>query len=156
MATIEQYITGKVCEQLKLTFSIMDTAKAPLKGTDIGDIMLANVKELAPKKITFDEAIALVETSEKCAIGARVCLAVHKNAPHTEAVFLDDLAAGMTKAGKARSVTKTEAIETIKKYSKKPIIVSKVSGRYAEICPTWPKRCLYWNMEKHKLKCIKR
>jgi len=156
MATIEEYASGEVCNQLKQSFSIMDTASAPLKGTKIGDIMLSKVKELAPKKITLDQAVEMIETSGQCAVGQRVCLAVHKEAPCTESVFLDDLSEGMAKAGKARIVDKTEAIAIIKKYAKNPIIASKVSGKYAEICPTWPKRCLYWNMEKHKLKCILR
>jgi hypothetical protein len=116
--------------------------------------MLANVMKLEPKKIAIDGAVKLIEDSQKCAIGARVCLAVHKDAPVTKSVFLDGLATGMTGVGKARLVTKSQAIEEIKKYGKKPIIVSKVSGKYSEICPTWPLKCLYWNMEKHNLKCI--
>jgi hypothetical protein len=156
MATIEDYTTDVVCKQLKLAFSVFDTAKEPLNGTDIGESMLANVKKLEPKKISINETTKLIENSQKCAIGARVCLAVHKDTPVTESVFLDELAQGMIEAGKARTATKPEAIQTIKKYGKNPIIVSKVSGKYSEICPTWPKRCLYWNMEKYKLKCINR
>ncbi len=80
MATINEYTTGKICEQLKLAFSLMDTAKGSLKGTDIGETMLANVKKMMPKKITFDKAIELIEASENYAISPRVCLAVHKDA----------------------------------------------------------------------------
>lgn len=156
MATIEEYTTGKVCEQLKLAFSMMDSAISPLKGSGAGDIMLTTVNKLAPRKITFSQAVELISKSRICAVGARVCLAVHTDAPPTKAVFLDKLAEGMAKAGKAKIASRSEAVKTLEKYSKKPLIVSRVSGNYAEICPTWPKRCLYWNMEKHKLKCIKR
>jgi methylmalonyl-CoA mutase cobalamin-binding subunit len=81
---------------------------------------------------------------------------VHTETPLTESVFLDDLAGGMVEVGKAKFVTKEEAIDNIKKHQKNPIIVSKVSGQHSEICLTWPKKCLYWNMERHKLKCINR
>ena len=156
MATIEDYVSGKVCEQIAKSFSIFDAAgKASLAGTRIGDILSENVGKLAPKKLTLDEAIQLIEDARQCAVGPRVCTAVHTEAPLTESVFLDELADGMVNAGKAAPATKAEAIANLKKY-RKPIIVTKVSGKHAEICPTWAKRCIYWNMEKHRLKCIQR
>ena len=154
MATVQAYISGQVCEQIQQVFSIFDSAQGPLNGNRAGDAMLNAVSALAPQKLSIDEATALIQKSKKCATGHRVCRAVHKGTPLTEAVFLDELAQGMTEAGKATLVTKDEAIKTINAYRKSPIIVSKVSGKYQEICPTWPKKCLYWNMEKHKLKCI--
>ena len=156
MATIQDYMSGKVCEQIKQAFSIFESSEDSLNGTEVGKAMLNNVKKLEPKKLTVDEAIILIQESKQCAIGERVCRSLHKETPLTESVFLDDLAGGMVEAGKARFVTKEEAIDNIKRKKKKPIIVSKVSGKHSEICPTWPKKCLYWNMEKHKLKCINR
>ena len=156
MATVQDYMSGKVCEQIKQAFSIFESVEVPLNGTEVGKAMLNNVNKLEPKKLTIAEAIKLIQESKKCAIGERVCRSFHKETPLTESVFLDDLAAGMVEAGKARFVTQEEAIDNIMKYQKKPIIVSKVSGKHSEICPTWPKKCLYWNMEKHKLKCINR
>ena len=156
MATVEEYVSGKVCEQIAKSFAIFDAAgKSSLAGTRIGDILSENVGKLAPKKLTLDEAIRLIEDAAQCAIGPRVCMAVHTEAPLTESVFLDELAEGMVNAGKAAPATKAEAIANLKKY-RKPIIVTKVSGKHAEICPTWAKRCIYWNMEKHRLKCIQR
>jgi hypothetical protein len=154
MATIQDYKSGKVCEQIKKAFSVFESIKAPLNEIEVGKVMLDNVKELEPKKLRIDEAIKLIQEAKQCAIGDRVCRSLHTEAPVTESVFLDDLAAGMVEAGKAKFATKEEAINNMKKYQKNPIIVSKVSGKYSEICPTWPKKCLYWNMEKHKLKCI--
>ena len=61
----------------------------------------------------------------------------------------------MVKAGKARVVSKEEAVETLKKYGT-PIIVSKVSGQYNEICRSSPKECVYWNAERAGLKCLRR
>lgn len=48
-------------------------------------------------------------------------------------------------AGKAEQATKAEAITNLEKY-RKPIIVTKVSGKHAEICPMWAKPCIYRNM----------
>lgn len=156
MATIQDYMSGKVCEQIKKAFSVFESVEAPLNDTEVGKSMLNNVKQLEPRKLTIDEAIKLIQEAMQCAIGERVCRSLHKETPFTESVFLDDLAAGMVECGRARFVTKEEATDNIKKYQKNPIIVSKVSGKHSEICPTWPKKCLYWNMEKHKLKCIDR
>jgi len=156
MATIEDYTSGKVCDQIRMAFSIFDSAEKSLANSDIGQNLLNAVKKFEPKKLTVGQAIQLVENADQCAIGERVCRAVFTDAPLTETVFLDELAQGMVETGKARSVTKEEAIENIQKYSKKSIIVSKVSGKHSEICFTWPKLCVYWNAEKHGLKCINR
>ena len=152
MATISEYMSGKICEQISLAFSIMDDApKGQLKGTKIGKALLRNVGELEPRKMKVEEAITLIRKSEKCAIGERVCRCLHKEAPLSETVFLDELAVGMVSAGKARFVDVDAAIANVRKYHTGPVVVSKVSGKHMEICRTWAKRCVYWNMEKHKL-----
>ena len=157
MATIEDYVSGKVCEQIAKSFAIFDAAgTSSLAGTRIGNILSENVGKLEPLKLTIDQAIRLIADARQCAVGPRVCQAVHTQTPLTESVFLDELAEGMVQAGKAKPVTKAEAIENLMAYQKHPIIVTKVSGKHAEICPTWAKRCIYWNMEKHRLKCIQR
>ena len=156
MATIKDYTSGKVCDQLKLTFSILDSSKGSLRETRVGNAMLKNIQLLAPRKLTVEQAVALINEARCWAVGDRVCKSVHKDTPATQSVFLDELAEGMAAAGKARLVSRQEAVDNIRAHSKSPIIVSRVSGKPAEICPTWPKRCLYWNMEKHKLKCIQR
>ena len=156
MATIQEYVSGEVCEKIRQAFLIFNSVEGSLNESKIGKAMLNNVNKLEPKKLTIDESIKLIQESKQCAVGERVCRSLHKETPLTESVFLDELAAGMVEAGKARFVNKDEAMDNVRKYQKKPIIVSKVSGKYSEICPTWPKKCLYWNMEKHKLKCINR
>lgn len=154
MATIQDYVSGKVLKQIEQAFEMFHSMGDLLENHDIGKSMLKSVQKLEPKKMKMDEIIELINAAKNCAIGERVCRALHKDTPLTESVFLDELAEGMVKVGKAKFVSKAEAIENIKKYQKNPIIVSKVSGKHSEICPTWPKKCLYWNMEKHKLKCI--
>ena len=156
MATIQEYVSGEVCEKIRQAFLIFNSVEGSLNESKVGKAMLNNVNKLEPKKLTIDESIKLIQESKQCAVGERVCRSLHKETPLTESVFLDELAAGMVEAGKARFVNKDEAMDNVRKYQKKPIIVSKVSGKYSEICPTWPKKCLYWNMEKHKLKCINR
>ena len=157
MATISEYMSGKICEQISLALSIMDDApKGQLKGTKIGKALLRNVGELEPRKMKVEEAITLIRKSEKWAISERVCRCLHPGSPLSETVFLDELAAGMVSAGKARFVDVDAAIANVRKYHTGPIVVSKVSGKYMEICRTWAKRCVYWNMEKHKLQCIQR
>ena len=157
MATISEYMSGKICDQISLALSIMnDTPKDQLNGTKIGKALLRNVGELEPRKMKVEAAITLIRKSEKCAIGERVCRCLHKEAPLSETVFLDELAVGMVLAGKARFVDVDAAIANVRKYHTGPVVVSKVSGKHMEICRTWAKRCVYWNMEKHKLQCIQR
>jgi hypothetical protein len=121
-----------------------------------GRIMLEDVDRLAPRKRTFEQAARMIAAAHHCAVGTRICRAVRPEAPLTRAVFLDALAEEMARAGKARTVTAAEAIANLSAYRKHPIVASRVSGNYAEICPTRAKKCLYWNMEKHKRKCIRR
>ena len=156
MATIEEYASGKVLEQIQKAFAVFHSIGACLCDHEIGKLMLRNVQKMEPRKMSIDDTIRLIQSAKQCAIGDRVCRALHRETPVTESVFLDELASAMVDAGKACFVSTEGAVENLKKYGKKPIIVSKVSGKYAEICPTWPKTCLYWNMEKHKLKCINR
>jgi len=155
MATVQDYMTGRVCEHIRQAFVVFDSVEGSLKDTEVGKTLLKNVAKLEPLKATAEGAINLIKESKQCAIGERVCRCLNKETPLTESVFLDELAAGMVEAGKARFVTKDEAIDNVRKYQKSPIIVSKVSGKHSEICHTLPMRCLYWNMEKHKLKCIR-
>ncbi len=156
MATIQDYVSGKVLNQIEKAFDIFYSIGDSLSNHEVGKAVLKSVRKLEPIKMSAEEAVELIRVSKRCAIGERVCRALHRGTPLTEAVFLDELAEGMVEAGKAKFVSKKEAIENIKKYRKRPIIVSKVSEKHSEVCPTWPEKCLYWNMEKNKLKCIMR
>jgi hypothetical protein len=50
MATIEDYVSGKVCQQIAKSFSIFDAAgDSSLAGTRIGEILLENVRKLDPR-----------------------------------------------------------------------------------------------------------
>jgi hypothetical protein len=156
MANVNDYITRKVLIDTKLALRYLKFVKIPIIGYLIGKKLLNKIKEFEPKLIDLKTASKLIQETEKCAAGERVCRAIHKNSEYTESVFLDELAEGMLKAGKARDVTKEEALNNLKKYLNNPFILSKVSGKDMEICPSSPGECVYWNMERYKLKCLNR
>jgi len=156
MAEVNDYTTGKVLVDIKQTFKVLESVGGSLSGSKIGERMLEEATKFEPRVIDIDGASQLIQESNKCAAGERVCRALFKDSPLTETVFLDELAEGMEKAGKAKYVTKDEAITILKKYPKNPIILSRVSGKYMEICRSWPENCVYWNLEEHGLKCLHR
>jgi hypothetical protein len=156
MAQVTDYTTGKLLTMIKQAFSIFESAKGQLSGSETGKRLLKEIKKLDPILTNRDGASKFIQESNKCAVGERVCKVLHKNSEFTEEVFLDELAEGMVKAEKAKYVTKENAINTLKKYPKNPLIISKVSGKHMEICRSCPDVCVYWNMEKRGLKCLNR
>ena len=155
MANVDDYVTGKILIDTNLVLSSLKFVKVPIIGSLIGEELLKRIRKFEPKLIDMETAAKVIQESEKCAVGERVCREIHRNSEFTESVFLDELAERMIKIEKARYVTKEEAINTLKKkYYINPLILSKVSGKYMEICRTLPKVCVYWNMERRDLKCL--
>jgi len=101
--------------------------------------------------ITREEAFGLIEHCRCYATGPRVCLPLYPDSPATEAVFLDDLAGVLIRAGKARRVTSGEACRILARYPDNPLVLSRVSGRYMEICRSEPSVCIYWKMRRRGL-----
>ncbi len=153
--TIKDYTTGKIVEDIKYGLSLVESNKETLANSEIGEAMLAEVNRFEPKIFDITEVSKLIQGAEKCAVGERTCRALLPDSTLTESVFLDELADALVDAGHANWVTKEEAISTLGKYKSK-IIVSKISGKYMEICRTYSKTCIFWNMEKCGLKCIER
>ncbi len=87
MATIQEYMSGEVCEKIRQAFLIFSSVGGSLDGSKVGKAMLNNVNKLEPKKLTIDETIDLIQESKQCAIGERVCRSLHKETPLTESVF---------------------------------------------------------------------
>ncbi len=56
MATIEDYTSGKVCQQIKLAFFIFNTTEGTFDGTDIGRVLLSAVEKFEPRKLSVEEA----------------------------------------------------------------------------------------------------
>lgn len=151
---VDDYISGKVLNNIKLTIYSLKFVKIPVLGNLIGKELLKRIMASEPKIININIASTLIHESEKCAVGERVCRALNKDSELTESVFLDELAEGMTKVGKAKYVEKEDAINTLKKYPKNPLILAKVSNKYMEICRSYPKDCVYYNMQRCKIKCL--
>ena len=154
MATIEDYTSGKVLKNVKLTLFSLKLVKIPFVGPMVKNELLKRIKNFEPKIINMETASKLIQESKKCAVGERVCKALNKDSEFTKSVFLDKLAEGMIRVGKAQLVKKEEATTTLKKYPKNPLILAKVSNKYLEICRSYPKDCVFFNMHRCKIKCL--
>lgn len=156
MATIEHYISGKAAKGVKLAVDMIQSTNGSILNTEQGQLIKETVKQSKPIRVSEQQTIDYIKNADKCAVGDRVCKCMYSDAKHSEAIFLDELASAMADAGKAKLISIEEAITVIKRYPGFPIIISKVSGKYMEICRTWPEKCVYWNLEKHNVRCIKR
>lgn len=154
MAEVDDYTNGKILTLTKLALRYLKFVKIPVIGSLIRNKLQSKITTFDPRLLDISKASELIHHSKECAVGERVCRAIYPQSEITEAVFLDELAQGMAGVGKARFVTKEDAINTLKKYSNNPLILSKVSGKYMEICCSSPGNCIYWNMEKSGLKCL--
>lgn len=156
MATIEQYKSGEAAKAVRMAFEAMKDQKALLPETQLAALFLQNAEALAPMALDEAGAFEFIEKATKCALGDRVCNRAFPESPHTCAVFLGELADAMVESGQAEYVSPGEAKAALAEHRGKPLVISKVSGQYAEICRTWPENCFYWNLEKRGLKCIRK
>ncbi len=156
MANVNDYSSGRILIDAKRAIYALKFVKIPLIGPLIGKKLLNSIKSFEPQLKDIKTVSTLIQGSKKCAVGERVCRAIYKNSEPTESIFLNELAEEMVRVGKAQYVTKEEAINTLKKYPGKPLILSKVSNKYMEICPSVSSKCVYWEMEKQGLKCLHR
>jgi len=129
--------------------------KHSILGIKIEKLLTRRIKPFEPILTNHRAVSEMINNLSKQAVGERVCRTLFKDSPLTESVFLDDLAIAMGAAGKAQFASKDEAKNTLLKYSRHPIIVSKVSGEYWEICCSMPQDCVYWNLEKRGIQCLK-
>jgi hypothetical protein len=110
--------------------------------------MQEKIKNFHLRRENMEAVSVLIRNAGRCAVGERVCASLSKNSPITESVFLDELADAMIKSGQARQVSGDEAIKTLEKYPKNPLIVACISGKKQEICRSYPEECIYWNLKK--------
>ena len=150
MATVKNYTSGKILKDVKLTNYSLKLTRIPIFGSWIKEKIFTKTKNFEPLLINIEIASKLINESNKCAVGERVCRAISKDSMLTESVFLDELAEGMTRVEKAQFVEKEEAIKTLQKYPKNPIIAAKVSNKYMEICRSYPKNCVFFRMQNVK------
>lgn len=156
MATIEQYKSGWVCQAVRQSVEGIRAAEGPLAGTSFGDALLQGVEPLAPLKLSLDQAEEYIDNARICAVGERMCRNSFPDAPVTRSVFLDELAQALAEIGRAEIVEKEQARQVMRGQKGHPIVISRVDGRYQEICRTLPETCIYWNMEKRGLRCLQR
>lgn len=156
MPRVEDYTSGNILCLIKRGFRVFTFLDVPILGLISKIYGLKALKKCRPVKISVSDTVRLINASDKCAVGQRVCNELYHGADLGESVFLDELSEGMVKAGKAGFVSKEEAVDSIITNRKGPIILTKVSGKYMEICRSLPKNCIYWNSEKNGLKCIRR
>jgi hypothetical protein len=156
MATIDEYASGKAAKRVKMAVETIRTQENPLLETKFADMFAKNVREMDPVAVNGSMASEYILGAERCAIGDRVCQCEFPDAPATCAVFLDELADAMVKVGRAVYASKDEATTALSRHKGRPLVVTKVSGRYMEICRTWPGTCFYWNLEDRGMKCLKK
>ena len=156
MATIEQYQSGKAAKMAKQAVEMIQSTEGAILATEQGEIITNNVRALKPLQLNEKQATGFIEKAQRCAVGERICKCMYPEARRSEAIFLDELAEAMVCAGKANFITKEDARSVIKRYPGFPIVISEVSGKYMEICRSWPEKCVYWNMEQHHVRCIER
>lgn len=154
MASVDDYTSGRALEFARQALLILKASDDPLTGTPVGEKLLAEISKSAPKLLDMTSASQQIQAARQCAVGPRVCYALNPEAEFTEAVFLDELAEGMVAAGKAKMVSKQEAIDVLAKYKKNLLVMSVVSCKPLELCRTSPETCLCWNMERRGLKCV--
>jgi len=156
MGTIEDYSSGRILASITKAVRFFDAPEE--SPTDKAQVIRIEekIEAFKPKVISITEASAYSREAETVALGERVCRALHPESEFTESVFLDELAEAMIRAGKARVATADEAEASLKGNSRHPIIISMVSGKYQELCPSNRQDCVYWRAEQRGMHCLKR
>ena len=156
MATIEEYTEGTIQKGIRKTLIHFDTISTPVPDDEKSRHIRQKIDTFEPLLLTPDQAAISIRQAEAIALGERVCRALHPGSVYSESVFLDGLAVAMVRAGKARNAGVDEACKSLERCSGRPLIISKVSGKYQEICPSVPSECVYWRAVKKGIHCLKR
>jgi hypothetical protein len=155
MGTIEDYSTERILENIRKALHVFDSTERSLNNNEQAVRIHKKIQEFEPRILSFPEASVYIRKAAIVALGERVCQALHPGSVSTESVFLDELAEVMVRSGQARLASIEDAEQTLKKHSSRSLIISKVSGRYQEICASYPPDCVYWRAEKRGLHCLK-
>ena len=154
MGTTDDYSTGRVLENIRKALHVFDSTEGSLNNNEQAVRIQKKIQEFEPRILSFPEASVYIRKASIIALGERVCRALHPGSVSTESVFLDELAEAMICSGQARLASIEDAEQTLKKHSSRPLIISMVSGRYQEICASYPPDCVYWKAEKSGLHCL--
>lgn len=156
MGTIEDYSSGCILENITKALRFLDAPEESCTDKSMAIRIEEKIKAFKPQVISFAEASAYIHKAKTVALGERVCRALRPESEFTESVFLDELAQAMIRAGKARVATAEEAEESLNRDAGHTLIISMVSGKYQEICPSNRQDCVYWRAEKRGMHCLKR
>jgi hypothetical protein len=156
MGTTDDYSTGRVLENIGKALQVFESTEGPLSDNEQAIRIQKKIQEFEPRILSFPDVSVYIRKAAIIALGERVCQALHPGSVSTESVFLDELAEAMIRSGKARLASIEDAEQTLKKHSSHPLIISMVSGRYQEICASYPPDCVYWRAEKRGLHCLRR
>ena len=156
MGTVEDYRTGRILESIQKALRVFGDREESLTSKAQAIRIQEKIQEFEARVLSIAEASAAIRKAGKVALGERVCRALHPDSVSTESVFLDELADAMILSGKARAASAEEAEVALKKHSCHPLVISKVSGKYQEICASVPSDCVFWRAEKKGLHCLKR
>ena len=156
MGTTEDYSTGRILENIRKALHVFDSTEGSLSNNEQALRIQEKIQAFESRILSFPEASDYIRKASTIALGERVCRVLHPGSVSTESVFLDELAEAMISSGKARLASIEDAEQTLKKHSSHPLIISLVSGRYQEICASYPPDCVYWRTEKRGLHCLKR
>jgi hypothetical protein len=151
VATIEEYGSGRILRSIRLAHLAFRATGYPLIGPVITRKMEERMESFAIRPVSLNDAKTIIEGCRCCAAGSRICQPIFPASTASESVFLDGLAERMVEVKKARMVTKDQAIEILLNYPHNPLVLSKVSGRYLEICRSDPEVCIYWKMQRNGL-----
>jgi hypothetical protein len=154
MGTTEDYSTGRVLENISKALHVFDSTEGSLSNNEQAVRIHKKIQEFEPRILSVPEASVYIRKAAIIALGERVCQAIHPVSVSTESVFLDELAEAMVRSGQARLASIEDAEQNLKKHSSHPLIISKVSGKYQEICASYPLDCVYWKAEKSGLHCL--
>lgn len=88
MPTIDDYTSGKVLKNVKLTLYSLKLVKVPILGQRIGKELLKKIIVSGPKLIDINTASDLIHESKKCAVGERVCRAMNKDSEPAKSEIL--------------------------------------------------------------------
>ena len=152
MALVSDYENRKIKRQIILARWALQLFGCPVLGSFIRRKVQEKIKSFQLHPGNLETVSILIRNAELCAVGVRVCASTSPGSPVTESVFLDELATAMVRSGQARFVNADEAITILGRYPDNPLVVASVSGRQQEICRSYPKDCIYWNLKKEGLK----
>lgn len=160
MSTVDDYASGRILDSVKKTEQMIDEFNRT-GNPEIKRVLKERSKDSKNRhfQANMNQLNDLIEKASEVAVGPRICLEIHDDCESPmEAVFLDELAAALVKAGKARRATKKEGCLVLRKGLEKghPHVVSIVSGKPLELCNTCIECCVLWKRERLGIECIRK